>query len=210
MADEESLRNKNGKNKKTTTITKPRSKSKSHRRKPQNLLNVGNREKGHAFVEKRKKMALREYKKLLKKTRKEQELRKESGEKVQQTKPTLRAPEGRNDSDNISRSRPQVRLNNQDCLESSSQSVRKQHNQIKQKPVNVLIAAESEFKKRKLEKEKLVKEREVMIQKHREEVREKMRKRRETFGRLNKKTRRGQPVMANQIEHLLGKIQGKS
>lgn len=53
-------------------------------------------------------MALREYKKLLKKTRKEQELRKESGEKVQQTKPTLRAPEGRNDSDNISRSRPQV------------------------------------------------------------------------------------------------------
>ena len=49
-----------------------------------------------------------------------------------------------------------------------------------------------------------------MIQKHREEVREKMRKRRETFGRLNKKTRRGQPVMANQIEHLLGKIQSKS
>lgn len=105
----------------------------------------------------------------------------------------------------------------------------------KQKPVNVLIAAESEFKKRKLEKEKLIKvcchffgplsifffclkclfifltkEREVMIQKHREEVREKMRKRRETFGRLNKKTRRGQPVMANQIEHLLGKIQSKS
>lgn len=49
-----------------------------------------------------------------------------------------------------------------------------------------------------------------MIQKHREEVREKMRKRRETFGRLNKKTRRGQPVMANQIEHLLVKIQSKS
>lgn len=49
-----------------------------------------------------------------------------------------------------------------------------------------------------------------MIQKHREEVREKMRKSRETFGRLNKKTRRGQPVMANQIEHLLGKIQSKS
>ncbi|CAH3162227.1 unnamed protein product [Porites lobata] len=204
MADEECL------SKKTTTITKPRSKSKSHWRKPQNLLNVGNREKGHAFVEKRKKMALREYKKLLKKTRKEQELRKESGEKVQQTKPTLRTAEGRNDSDTISCSRPQVRLNNQDCLESSSQSVRKQHNQIKQKPVNVLIAAESEFKKRKLEKEKLIKEREVMIQKHREEVREKMRKRRETFGRLNKKTRRGQPVMANQIEHLLGKIQSKS
>ena len=43
MADEESLR------KKTTTITKPRSKSKSHWRKPQNLLNVGNREKGERF-----------------------------------------------------------------------------------------------------------------------------------------------------------------
>ena len=53
-------------------------------------------------------MALREYKKLLKKTRKEQELRKESGEKVQQTKPTLRTAEGRNDSDTISCSRSQV------------------------------------------------------------------------------------------------------
>ena len=46
-----------------------------------------------------------------------------------------------------------------------------------------------------------------MIQKHREEVQEKMKKRRETFGRLNRRTRKGQPVMANQIEHLLGKIQ---
>ena len=49
-----------------------------------------------------------------------------------------------------------------------------------------------------------------MIQKHREEVREKMKKRRETFGRLNRRTRKGQPIMANQIEHLLGKIQAQT
>ena len=53
-------------------------------------------------------------------------------------------------------------------------------------------------------------EREIMIQKHREEVREKMKKRRETFGRLNRRTRKGQPIMANQIEHLLGKIQSQT
>ena len=56
----------------------------------------------------------------------------------------------------------------------------------------------------------LTQEREVMIQKHREEVREKMKQRRETFGRLNRRTRKGQPIMANQIEHLLGKIQSQS
>ena len=49
-----------------------------------------------------------------------------------------------------------------------------------------------------------------MIQKHREEVQEKMKKRRETFGRLNRQTRKGQPIMANQIEHLLDKIQSQT
>lgn len=49
-----------------------------------------------------------------------------------------------------------------------------------------------------------------MIQKHREEVREKMKKRRETFGRLNRRTRKGQLIMANQIEHLLGRIQAQT
>lgn len=69
------------------------------------------------------------------------------------------------------------------------------------------MAAENDFKKRKMEKEQKIKERETMIEKHREEVREKMKKRRETFGRLNRRTRKGQPIMANQIEHLLDKIQ---
>jgi len=56
----------------------------------------------------------------------------------------------------------------------------------------------------------LTQEREAMIQKHREEVREKMKQRRETFGRLNRRTKKGQPIMANQMEHLLGKIQSQS
>jgi hypothetical protein len=46
-----------------------------------------------------------------------------------------------------------------------------------------------------------------MRQKHREEVKEKEERRRETNRKLNERTKRGQPVMANHIECLLKKIE---
>ncbi|KAL9955228.1 hypothetical protein ACROYT_G036520 [Oculina patagonica] len=179
MADAE--RGRGHKNHKKQTA-KSKGKPNSRWRKPANLINIGNKEKGHAFVEKRKKIALREYKKLLKKTREEHK------------EPTTSEQE---------------REEHHGRLEGRLQGVRKT-SQHKRKQVNKFTAAESQFKKRKLDKEQQIKEREVMIQKHREEVREKMKKRRETFGRLNRRTRKGQPIMANQIEHLLGKIQSQT
>lgn len=162
-------------------------------KKPANLLRIGNREKGHAFAEKRKKMALKEYKKLLRKTREEDENRKSGdnrGSRPLWERPTRVA-----------------NVNTTEKKETESQRVRRPTSQKKRKQVNKFMAAENDFKKRKMEKEQKIKERETMIEKHREEVREKMKKRRETFGRLNRRTRKGQPIMANQIEHLLDKIQ---
>ena len=49
-----------------------------------------------------------------------------------------------------------------------------------------------------------------MVQKHREELQENVKKRRETFERLNRRTRKGQPVMADRIEFLLEKIQSQT
>ena len=37
-----------------------------------------------------------------------------------------------------------------------------------------------------------------------------IKERRETYKKLNKRTKKGQPVMANQIEHLLQKIQSQT
>jgi len=158
---------------------------------------------GHAFAEKRKKKALREYKKLLKKTREEHRQLQSSGNK---DRPLLTRASRVSDAATISE---QDKVNNQGSFQNYLQGERKA-SQHKRKPVNKFTTAESEFKKRKMEKEQQIKEREIMIQKHREEVREKMKKRRETFGRLNRRTRKGQPIMANQIEHLLGKIQSQT
>lgn len=164
---------------------------------------MGNRERGHAFAEKRKKIALREYKKLLKKTREEHRQLQSS---KKNDRPPLVGVSRVSDTAAISE---QDKVSNQGSLQNYLEGERKA-SQHKRKPVNKFTTAESEFKKRKLAKEQRIKEREIMIQKHREEVREKMKKRRETFGRLNRRTRKGQPIMANQIEHLLGKIQAQT
>ncbi|XP_058969078.2 uncharacterized protein [Pocillopora verrucosa] len=176
--------------------TKSKGKPKFRWKKPANLLNIGNKEKGHAFAEKRKKMALKEYKKLLRKTREQHENR--------------QSADNRDNPPRLQRPTRVADVNTTGKNETESQGLRRPKSQQKRKQVNKFMAAESDFKKRKMEKEQMIKERETMIQKHREEVQEKMKKRRETFGRLNRRTRKGQPIMANQIEHLLDKIQSQT
>ncbi|XP_068717509.1 uncharacterized protein [Montipora capricornis] len=171
-------------------------KSKSHWRKQGSFLKVGSKDKGHAFVEKRKRIALREYKKLLKKTRNDRIFNGALDEEAERGFGGIPSR--------------QEKANLQNVSDSSSCGTRKRNYQPRRlKSVNRYSAVENDLKKRKLEKEQRIKEREAMMEKHREEVQEKLKKRRETFGRLNRRTRKGQPVMANQIEYLLEKIQSQ-
>ncbi|XP_074637959.1 uncharacterized protein LOC141896585 isoform X1 [Acropora palmata] len=176
-------------------------KSKLRWRNPSNFHKIGNKEKGHAFVEKRKRQALKEYRKLLRKTRNEH-FSNQAADNSENSldKPALvaeRAPPGQQDKPNFKKGSRRY-----------SQGAR--NFQQPQKPVSRFSAAERKFKEKKLEKERQIKERESTIQKHREELQEKVKKRRETFERLNRRTRKGQPVMADRIEFLLEKIQSQT
>ncbi|XP_078347119.1 uncharacterized protein LOC144632364 [Oculina patagonica] len=194
MADAE--RGRGHKNHKKQTA-KSKGKPNSRWRKPANLINIGNKEKGECFSFQGVQKATEENK---------GGAQRASIVTEQRSTPT-RPP--RVSDTAATTSEQQEREEHHGRLEGRLQGVRKT-SQHKRKQVNKFTAAESQFKKRKLDKEQQIKEREVMIQKHREEVREKMKKRRETFGRLNRRTRKGQPIMANQIEHLLGKIQSQT
>ncbi|EDO38948.1 predicted protein [Nematostella vectensis] len=178
-------------------------------RKLTNISGVGSKEKGQGFAHFRKQKALREYKKLLKKTRHEKPMlvlnTLEDDIQSNLTEPIVHR--GSSDAtDRLQETKQQTAQPKQNV----SKNIGRAPKIEKRKTCSKYHDAQEKFKRQKIENEQLKKEKEKEKEKKIAELQESLKRRRETHKQLTKRTQRGQPVMANQISHLLQKIQSHS